>query len=80
MTTTNIKSALMSIVIAVVLAVFGYIIGIGDVFKIDLHVLINSGAMAFFIGVVSLLKSSNTTDTGHFMGVKVVDTPVSSEM
>lgn len=73
----NIKSALISVGIAVVLAISGYIIGVGNVYALDVHVLVNSGAMAFFIALVSLLKSTNTDSTGNFMGIKIIDkTPI----
>lgn len=67
----NIKSALVSVVLAAIVAVGGYIIGVGDYTKIDLHVVINTGIMTVLVGVVSLIKSSGTNSAGKFAGVKV---------
>jgi hypothetical protein len=67
-TWSNIKSALVSGVITGVLAIAGYIIGLGDVFAIDIHSLVNVGALAVLTTVVSLVKSWLTTDAGKFVG------------
>ncbi len=71
MNLTSIKSALFSVGIAVVLAVAGYIIGLGDIFKIDWHAFINVGVMAGLVGIVSLAKSSMTNSDGKAFGVQV---------
>jgi len=57
-----------------VLAMAGYIIGIGDVFVLDPRALINVSVMAFLTTVVSLVKSSNTTPEGTYLGVKITKT------
>lgn len=67
----NIKSALVSGVLMGILAVAGYIIGVGDVFKLNLHALINSGVMAALTAAISLLKSSLTTDSGKLAGIQI---------
>jgi len=54
-----------------VLAMAGYVIGIGDVFALDPRALINVCMMAFLTTVVSLIKSSNTTPNGTFAGVQI---------
>jgi hypothetical protein len=68
---TKIKSALVSLVIAGVLAGAIYILGIGNIFALDLKGLINVVAIAVLVGLVSLLKSWGTTPTGTFAGVQV---------
>ena len=71
-TLTNLKSALVSGVITGVLGVAGYIIGVGDIFKLDVHTLVNVGALAALTTIVSLVKSFLTTPAGNFAGVVVV--------
>ena len=53
---TSLKSALFSVCIAIVLALAGYVIGLGDVFKIDWHAFVNVGVMAGLGGVGCLIK------------------------
>jgi len=65
------KSALVSGLITGILAMAGYIIGLGDVFQIEAKPLINVFAMATLTTIVSLIKSSLTTETGKVMGVKI---------
>jgi len=67
----HLKSALMSGATMAVLAMAGYVIGIGDVFALDPRALINVCVMAFLTSAVSLIKSSMTTPEGTFAGVKV---------
>lgn len=67
----SIKSALVSGVITAILAVAGYIIGVGDIFKIDVHALVNVGALALLTTIVSLIKASLTTKTGTVGGIQV---------
>lgn len=67
----NLKSALVSGVIMGVLAMATYIVGLGDVFKIDVHSLVNVGALAVLTAVVSLIKSYLTTSDGAFLGVQI---------
>lgn len=65
---TNVKSALVSGVITAVLAGASYIIGLGDVFSIDVHALVNVISLAALTAIVSLVKSLLTTDSGNFVG------------
>lgn len=62
------KSALVSAVIMTVIAVAGYVIGLGDLWKIEFHAIINIGVMAFLTGLVSLIKNFLTSDSGTFAG------------
>ncbi len=71
MTWTNIKSALVSGVITGLLGIAGYIIGIGDVFALDTHSLVNVFALSALTTVVSLIKSAMTTPEGTVVGVQV---------
>ena len=68
MNITNLKSALVSGVITGVLGIAGYIIGVGDVFNLDVHTLINVGALSALTTAVSLIKSFLTTENGNFVG------------
>lgn len=65
----NIKSALVYGVLVGLLAVFGYIYKLGDVFKIDWKVLVNVGSSAFIGFTISLIKNFLTTNSGKFLGV-----------
>ncbi len=72
----QIKSALVSGILTAILAGFTYIIGLGDVFAIDVHSLINVIALSFGVTIISLIKSFFTTSEGKFVGsVKIA--PVS---
>lgn len=66
---TNIKSALISAFVTAVLGMAGYVIGIGDVFKLDGHALVNVGALSALTAIVSILKAFFTTEKGEFLGV-----------
>lgn len=52
-----------------------YVIGVGDIFAIDTHILINSGVLAFVTGVVSLIKNLLTDNSGKFLGLTQVTPP-----
>lgn len=66
---TKVKSALVSAAITAVLAIAGYIIGVGDVFNIDVHALVNVASLSALTAFVSLVKSFFTTDNNNFAGV-----------
>lgn len=68
---TAIKSALISALIAAVLSVSGYIVGVGDVFKLDPHALVNAGVLSALTAIVSLIKAGLTTDSGKALGVQI---------
>lgn len=71
MNITMIKSALVSGVLAGILAGAVYIIGVGDVFALNLHSLVNVVAIAVLTVIVSLIKNIGTSSTGSFAGVQV---------
>ena len=67
------KSALISAVLMAVIAIAGYVIGLGDLWKIDLHSLTNIGVMALLTGIVSLIKNYLTSNSGTFAGIVKVE-------
>lgn len=71
MSLTNVKSALFSVALAMIIAVGGYIIGVGDVFKLNWHALINAGMLSGIVGIVSLAKSAMTNNDGKALGIQV---------
>jgi hypothetical protein len=68
---TNIKSALVSGVIMAILAIAGYVLGVGDVYSLDHKMIVNTGVMALLTAIVSYIKSSATDDAGKFLGITV---------
>ena len=64
----NVKSALVSAAITAVLTGAGYIIGVGDVFNLDVHALVNVVSLSALTAFVSLVKSFFTTPSGDFVG------------
>lgn len=71
-TWTNVKSALVSALITAVLATATYILGLGDVFKIDVHALINVISLSALTALVSIIKSFLTTSSGNFVGAVTI--------
>lgn len=72
LSTMNIKSSLISALLTAILATAGYVIGVGNVFSIDVHALVNVAALSALTAIVSLLKSFLTDQQGNFAGtVKV---------
>lgn len=70
----NVKSAAVSALIMAVIGMAGYILSVGDVFGLNLHTLVNIGALSALTAIVSLAKSLMTTSTGTFLGfVKIIE-------
>ena len=69
---TNVKSALVSGIIMGILAIAAYIIGVGNIFTLDFHSLLNAGVLSALVTIVSLIKSFLTTSSGSVAGVQVV--------
>ena len=69
---TNIKSAIVSGIITGILGMAGYIIGVGDIFKIDVHSILNVGAISALTVIVSLIKASLTTPQGNIAGTSII--------
>jgi ABC-type proline/glycine betaine transport system permease subunit len=66
---TGVKNALVITVVAAVVAGLVYITGVGDVFSINFHSLVNVVAMALFAGLISLGTHWLTDNNGKFLGV-----------
>lgn len=71
----KIKSALVSGVLTAILAGAGYVLSVGDIFKVDVHSLSNVLALSLLTAIVSLIKSFSTTNEGNFIGVVSVAPP-----
>lgn len=71
----NIKSAIVYAILMALLSMIVYVISVHDLWAIDTHVLINSGVLAFFTGITSLIKNILTTDSGKFLGIFQVVPP-----
>ena len=69
----SLKSALVSVVLMAVLAMLVYIIGLGDIWKIESHALINIGVIALATGLVSLIKNFLTSSSGTFAGITNIE-------
>lgn len=67
----NIKSALMFALLSAFAGLLFYIIGVGSVWKLDWHVLVDIFSMALANGLLSAAKSLLTTSEGNFLGVNV---------
>jgi len=75
LTWANVRGALVSGVITAVLGIAGYIIGVGDIYKLDLHTLANVGALSALTTIVSLIKNYLTSNQGNFLGTVNVSQP-----
>lgn len=68
-TLTSIKSALVSTLLMAVLTVGTYIVSVGDVFNLNYHTITNLFVLSLVTGIVSLLKSILTDESGTFAGI-----------
>ena len=68
----NIKGAFISALLTAKLAVLIYVTSLKDIFEFDPHQAVNIGAMSLMTGIVSLLKSLLTSDSGKFLGMTKV--------
>ncbi len=59
-----------ALVISVIVAVASYVLGVGDVWSLDWHILTNNAVMA---GLASILTSLATADSGKVAGVIPVE-------
>lgn len=66
-----IKSALVSGVLMAVLSVATYILSVGDIFSVDGKIMANIAVMSLLTAIVSFVKSSLTSTSGKFAGVKI---------
>lgn len=65
----GIKSALILMVLTAVGAGITYVVGLGDVFLIDGHKLINVLALSLLVGAASLIQHFLTTNDDKFLGI-----------
>ena len=68
----DVKSALVSAFIVAFFAAAAYVVGVGDLFAINIHTLVNVTTLAGLTAVVSLIKSLLTTTSGNFVGTVAV--------
>lgn len=61
----NWKDVSDAVITALIVALLGYVLKVGDVFALDFHAIVNIAVMAC---AGSLLKALMTTDTGQFAG------------
>lgn len=66
---SNIKSAIVYAFLMGIFSMAIYVVGVGDIWAIDAHVLINSGVLAFVTGIISLVKNLLTDNSGKFAGI-----------
>lgn len=66
---TNVKSALVLGAIIGFLGVSSYVVQIGDIFKLDWHVLVNIFVLAAIASIGSTIKNFFTTTDGNFLGI-----------
>lgn len=66
----SLKDLARAVIIAIIVAVGSYILGVGDVWSLDWHVLTNSAVLA---GIASILTSLGTTNKGNFAGAVPIE-------
>lgn len=64
----DVRGALISGIIMGVIAVAGYIVSVGDLWKIDKHTLVNTFSISGLTAIVSIVKSFLTDSKGRFLG------------
>jgi len=69
----SVKSAIVSAALMAIVAMAGYVIGLGDIFKVEYQPLVNIGVMSFLTGLVSLIKNFLTSNSGKFAGTIQVE-------
>lgn len=62
----SVKDVVGAAISAVLVAVIGYVLMVGDVFALDFRTVVNTGIMA---GLGSLAKSFLTSSEGEFLGL-----------
>ncbi len=68
---TSLKSAFVSAVLVALIVVFSDIIAVGNIFELNWRDLANAGIMSLFTGLVSILKSLLTDNSGKVLGMKI---------
>lgn len=72
----NVRSALVYGILTAFMLMAVYVVGIGDIFKIDYRSLLNIGVMSLLTTFVSLVKNLLTNSKGEFAGVVKVIPPI----
>ena len=72
----NVRSALVYGVLTALMLMAVYVVGIGDIFKIDYRSLLNIGVISLLTTFVSLVKNLLTNSKGKFAGVVKVIPPI----
>ena len=65
----DVLSALVSAIIGGIFAMGVYVLKIGNIFSIDIHSMINVGAIALITGIVALIQAFLTTSDGNVVGL-----------
>ena len=65
----SVKRAAISTVIMALVAGAVYVVGIGDIFAVNLHSLANVVALSLLTGLISLVNSLLTTNDNKFLGI-----------
>ena len=65
----EVQSAIIYGLMTALGAVLAYIVGIGDIFKIDPRSVINIATISFSITIISLIKNFLTDSEGKFVGL-----------
>jgi len=73
----NFKSAVVSGLITGIIGIGLYVVGVGDLWKVDFHSLINIGSISAISAIVSLVKNFLSTNSGSVAGIQVVDKSLS---
>lgn len=70
---TKVKSALVTLFLSVIVSGGGYILGVGDLWKIDTHALTNVIVLSAFATIIASIKLVGTSEqTGKFLGTTQV--------
>lgn len=65
----SVKRAAISMLLMAIVAGAVYVIGLGDVFAVNIHSLVNIVSISLLTGFVSLVNSLFTTNDNKFLGI-----------
>lgn len=65
---TEVKSAIVYALLTALLQICIYIAGVGSIFKVEWHTLVDIGVIALIVGFISIIKNLLTTSDGKFLG------------
>lgn len=72
LTWTNVRSALVYVVLTGLLELGFYVKEVGGILNVDWRTATNMLSVALVVGLISLVKNLLTTDDGRFLGVTKV--------